>query len=61
MVKERFRELSDQLRALTQRSHAARNSEERHSLLRKKRAVVKEIDELVRLQAESSRASTENP
>jgi|HubBroStandDraft_6_1064221.scaffolds.fasta_scaffold2524563_1 hypothetical protein len=60
MVKERFRELSDQLHALTKRSRSARNSQERHSLLREKRAIVKQIDELVRTQAESSGAATQD-
>jgi hypothetical protein len=61
MIKEQFQELSNQLSALSKRSGAARNSRELRSLLREKRAVLKEIDELVRGQTEwSRRPSDEN-
>jgi hypothetical protein len=55
MIKEKFQELSNQLSALSKRSDAARNAREVRTLLREKRAVLKEIDELVRRQTEPSR------
>jgi hypothetical protein len=52
MIKERFQELSAQLSALRQESEKTGNLQERRSLLKKMRLVLKEIDDLIRTQIE---------
>jgi hypothetical protein len=55
MIKERFRELSSQLRVLKERSAKTADFRERRSLLKEMREILKEIDELVRQQTEWNR------
>jgi len=47
MIKERFRELSSQLRFLKERSVKTTDFQERRSLLKEMRGIIREIDELV--------------
>ena len=58
MIKERFRELSSQLRVLKERSAKTADFQERRSLLKEMRGIVREIDELVGQQTEWNRCTS---
>ncbi len=59
MIKEKFQELSSQLNALKKRSDITKDLRERRSILIEMRGVIKQIDELIRLQTEWHRPPTE--
>lgn len=52
MIKEKFQELSSRLQILKKQSNEARDIQVRRSLLKEMRAVLKEIDDLLRHQVE---------
>lgn len=52
MIKEKFQELSSRLQLLKKQSNETRDVQVRRSLLKEMRAVLKEIDDLLRHQVE---------
>jgi hypothetical protein len=52
MIKEKFQELSTKLQLLKKQSNETRDVQVRRSLLKEMRAVLKEIDDLLRHQVE---------